>query len=398
MPEPGIAYVAQEDLNARLLPMLAEILPANGDNRQSSPAEEAAGFLEGCAWTRHVASFLDAVAKSDVPVLIQGETGVGKEVLARQLHSRSARANKPFVKVNCAALPSELIESELFGYERGAFTGAFQSTPGKFALADGGVLLLDEIGDMDVRLQAKLLQVLQDNQFYRLGARESTIVDVRVIAATHCDLQAAIVDNRFREDLYYRLNVANIHIPALRDRREEIIPLAEHFLWKHSAGTPERPAIVPELREALLTHSWPGNVRELENIMRKYIVMPRAELVIEDLRRSSEGRRRAAAASGEPARPAESGSFSEHESWVSPAATEGIHARTPEIARAAAAPTMAQVEEFKRAAEADAIRAALDKTQWHRRSAADLLQMDYKVLLYRMKRLGIGRRPSAHPS
>ena len=387
-PETGVIYMSQSDLDSRLVPNLSTLMAAEG--AAAHDGVEQIGYFKGGSWTQQVAPFLDAVARSDVPVLIQGETGVGKEVLARQIHARSARAGRPFVKVNCAALPSELIESELFGYERGAFTGAFQSTPGKFALADQGVLLLDEVGDMDVRLQAKLLQVLQDNQFYRLGARESTIVDVRVIAATHCDLEAAIVENRFREDLFYRLNVANVRIPALRERRDEIIPLAEHFLWKHSGGAPDRPAIGADLRDALLAHSWPGNVRELENIMRKYLVMPRAELLIGDLRRSAEGRRRAAHPVPETTRAVETGASAEPDSPVVPAAGEA--------ASATAAPTMAQVEEFKRAAEVDAIRAALDATQWHRRSAADLLQIDYNVLLYRMKRLGIGRRPPARES
>ena len=178
--------------------------------------------------------FLDQVGSSEVPVLLQGETGVGKEVLARQIHACSRRAKKPFLKLNCAALPSELVESELFGYERGAFTGAFRNNPGKFELADGGTLLLDEIGDMDFKLQSKLLQVLQDGEFLRLGSKEICRVDVRVIAATHCDLDQAISDGRFREDLYYRLNVIRIEVPPLRDRGEEILSLAQFFLKKHT--------------------------------------------------------------------------------------------------------------------------------------------------------------------
>ena len=170
---------------------------------------------------------LDKMASSDVPVLLRGETGVGKEVLARKLHARSSRGNRPFVKLNCAALPSELIESELFGYERGAFTGAFKTTPGKFEMANGGTLLLDEIGDMDFKLQAKLLHVLQDREFHRLGSKDVSRVDVRVMAATHCDLEMAIVDKRFREDLFYRLNIIEIDIPPLRERKDEILSLSE---------------------------------------------------------------------------------------------------------------------------------------------------------------------------
>ncbi len=170
---------------------------------------------------------------ADVPVLLHGETGVGKEVMARRLCAYSARANKPFLKLNCAALPSELIESELFGYEKGAFTGATIDKPGKFELAQGGTILLDEIGDMDIRLQAKLLQVLQDGEVQPLGSRRIIKVDVRVMAATHRDLRKGIEEGAFREDLYYRLNVINIVIPPLRERPQEILPLAETLLRRH---------------------------------------------------------------------------------------------------------------------------------------------------------------------
>src|SRR5258706_692982 len=188
------------------------------------------------AWNQKIEALLQRIGSSDVPVLLQGETGVGKEVIGRKLHSRSYRAGRPFLKLNCAALPGELVESELFGYERGAFTGAFKNTPGKFEMAEGGSILLDEIGDMDFKLQAKLLQVLQDREFLRLGAREVSKVDVRVMAATHCDLEKAIVEGRFREDLYYRLKIIDIHIPPLRDRQDEILPLAEYFIRTHATN------------------------------------------------------------------------------------------------------------------------------------------------------------------
>jgi transcriptional regulator with PAS, ATPase and Fis domain len=227
---------------------------------------------------------LKQIGSSEVPVLIQGETGVGKEVIARQLCAQSARANKGFLKLNCAALPSELIESELFGYERGAFTGAFQKKPGMFELADGGTILLDEIGDMDFRLQAKLLQVLQDQEFQRLGGKETIRVDVRVIAATHCDLEKAIIEGRFREDLYYRLNVVTIRVPPLRERPDEILTLAEFFLRKHGRPGALSLPITPALHQAMIAYYWPGNIRELENVMRKYIVFRDADLIVDDLR------------------------------------------------------------------------------------------------------------------
>ena len=176
----------------------------------------------GGAWSERIESLLKRIGNSDVPVLLRGETGVGKEVFARKLHEQSRRAGRPFVKLNCAALPSDLVESELFGYEKGAFTGAFKSTPGKFEMANGGTILLDEIGDMDFKLQAKLLQVLQDREFFKLGAKETFRVDVRVMAATHCDLEKTIKDGRFREDLYYRLNIVEVHVPPLRERKDEI--------------------------------------------------------------------------------------------------------------------------------------------------------------------------------
>ena len=220
---------------------------------------------------------------SEAPILIQGETGSGKEVLARELHDRSPRSDKPFLKLNCAALPAELVESELFGYERGAFTGAFQRKPGMFELADKGTLMLDEIGDMDVKLQAKLLQVLQDQEFQRLGGRETIRVDVRVVAATHRDLEESVLKQTFREDLYYRLNVINLRIPPLRERKEDIIPLAEFLLKRHVPAGTAAPALTTKMKEVLASYRWPGNVRELENVVRRYIVFGSADQIVREL-------------------------------------------------------------------------------------------------------------------
>jgi two-component system response regulator AtoC len=244
-------------------------LAPNGDYLGSSPN------------MRSLHKLLPSVAWSEAPVLIQGETGVGKEVLARQLHALSRRAHQPLFKLNCAALPPELAESELFGYEHGAFTGAAKRTPGKFELADGGTLLLDEIGDMDFKLQAKLLQVLQDHEFRRLGRKETVRVDIRVIAATHNDLERAISAGKFRQDLYYRLNVVTLCVPPLRELREDIVPLTEFLLKKHCREP--LPEITPKLRKALLDHNWPGNVRELENVVRKLAIIRNADAIAPDL-------------------------------------------------------------------------------------------------------------------
>jgi len=311
------------------------------------------------------------VGSSEVPVLIQGETGVGKEVIARQLCAQSPRANKVFLKLNCAALPSELVESELFGYERGAFTGAFQKKPGMFEMADGGTILLDEIGDMDFKLQAKLLQVLQDQEFQRLGGKETIRVDVRVIAATHCDLEQAIADGRFREDLYYRLNVVTIRVPPLRERQDEVVPLAEFLLRKHARpGTAPLP-ITPALHQALITHHWPGNIRELENVMRKYLVVRDAETIISDLRERIL-RKASPALVPQAAKVRAAGAAADAE-YDEPIST----------------PILKQVNRAKEQAETDAIMAALHSTRWNRKQAAQILNIDYKALLYKMKKLSI---------
>jgi two-component system response regulator AtoC len=307
------------------------------------------------------------VGWSEAPVLIQGETGVGKEVLARHLHSLSHRANKPFLKLNCAALPSELVESELFGYERGAFTGAFQRKLGMFEIADGGTLLLDEIGDMDFKLQAKLLQVLQDHEFQRLGGKETVRVDVRVIAATHNDLERSIVSGKFRQDLYYRLNVVTLSVPPLRELRDDILPLTEFLLRKHAGDGASPPQITFQLKQALLLHDWPGNVRELENVVRKFIVLRNPDLVARDLMRCAN-----------------------RETFMG-----GASDPSPVVPSPAPPPILEQVDRAKLQAEAEAILAALQTTHWNRKKAASLLKIDYKALLYKMKKLGIQGDSSA---
>ncbi|HSW48526.1 MAG TPA: sigma-54 dependent transcriptional regulator [Bryobacteraceae bacterium] len=319
-----------------------------------------------------VRAMLRRLALSDVPVVFYGESGAGKEVLARALHMRSNRASRPFVKLNCAAVPSELLESELFGYERGAFTGAFKSTPGKFEQAEGGAILLDEIGDMELKLQAKLLHVLQDREFQRLGGRETVRVNVRVLAATHRDLEGEISSGRFRSDLYYRLNVIRVDIPPLRERRDEILPFVELFMRKHAVPRARPGELDPAFKQALLSYDWPGNVRELENVVHRWLVLQEPELIAQELMAGM--RRRASYASARTA--------TTLSSKVGADAGSGL-------------PVFEKVNETKAQIEADVIRAALELTQWNRKKAAQVLMMDYKALLYKMRKLGIGAQPGA---
>lgn len=229
---------------------------------------------------KEVLSTVARVAKSDATVLIRGESGTGKEIVARAVHSASPRSQANFIPVSCAALPETLLEAELFGCEKGAFTGADRRRLGRFELANAGTIFLDEIGDIPPSTQVKLLRVLQERQFERLGGTEPISVDVRIIAATNQDLEAKIKERSFREDLYYRLNVVSLEIPPLRERREDILPLVEHFLKKYSGLTGKKMAgISRESRDALLRYSWPGNIRELENWVERAVVLARQEVI-----------------------------------------------------------------------------------------------------------------------
>ncbi|WP_076998193.1 sigma-54 dependent transcriptional regulator [Variovorax sp. KK3] len=228
---------------------------------------------------RDVHKRIGLAAASSAPVLVLGETGTGKEMVARALHRHSARADAPFVAVNCAAIPKELLESELFGHVRGAFTGATTDRPGCFRAADRGVLLLDEIGDMALHVQAKILRALQEGEVTPLGSHKTVKVDVRVIAATHRDLAAAVRDGSFREDLFYRLNVLAIHVPPLRNRLADIIPLAEHFLRRAAVPGDAPKALSASAAQQLLRHTWPGNVRELRNVMARCQALVRHRVI-----------------------------------------------------------------------------------------------------------------------
>ena len=310
-----------------------------------------------------IRSVLQQIAASDVPVLLRGASGAGKEVLAREIHALSHRRDRPFLKINCAALPLELLESELFGYEKGAFTGATRSTPGKFEVADGGTILLDEIGDMDVRLQAKLLHFLQDHEFHRLGGRHTIHVNARVLAATHCDLETAIQQRRFRADLYFRLNVITLDIPPLRERKDEILSLADRFLAKHALPGMPIPQITERMRDALLAHEWPGNIRELENVIRRFLVFADAGSIADELYR--------------------------HRAAPAPPPLTPVPVASDPRTRVK---KLDDVYTANAQDEGRAILEALEHTCWNRKRAAELLNVDYKSLLYRMKKLGISSR------
>ena len=241
------------------------------------------GIVGGSRAIQELLGMIERVAQSRSTVLITGETGTGKELAARAIHARSAQRGMPLIKVNCAAIPEPLLESELFGHVRGAFTGASANRKGRFALADGGTLFLDEIGTMGVALQAKLLRVLQEREFEPLGSNRTEKVDLRVIAASNRDLKQMVADGRFQEDLFYRLSVIPIHLPPLRERLDDIPTLVEHFLRKHAARTGKRAEGVAEgVLDALRRYDWPGNVRELENTIERAVVLSNGPVITPD--------------------------------------------------------------------------------------------------------------------
>ncbi len=306
-----------------------------------------------------IKEIIDQVAKTDVTVLIQGESGVGKEIVARAIYENSPRVKKPFVKVNCAALPSELLESELFGYAKGAFTGAYCHKPGKFELAQEGIIFLDEIGEIKPSLQTKLLQVLQDGKFSRLGGKNEVKVDVRILAATNRNIEEAVKRGLFREDFYYRLNVVSINIPPLRDRKEEIPVFVEYFLNKFGNKYGKKIETVSDaMMNALLEYQWPGNIRELENVFQRFFIFGSEKAIIAEL----------SSLKTKPAFAAGNGDSHNGTTWPS-------------------------LKEFNRRvsgkAESEIIMKVLDQTRWNRKKAADLLDISYKTLLNKIKNLNL---------
>ncbi|MGH7352901.1 MAG: sigma-54 dependent transcriptional regulator, partial [Candidatus Methylomirabilales bacterium] len=337
--------------------VLAKKRPSSQD--QPLRAELAASvsefeiFFAHSEQMRKVKATIDQVADTDATVLIRGESGVGKGLAATVLHAQSLRRQKPFIKVNCAALPTELLESELFGYEKGAFTGAHRRKPGKFEFAHQGTIFLDEIGEMSPALQAKLLQVLQDGEFSRLGGERDVRVDVRVLASTNQNLERAVQAGAFRDDLYYRLNVVSLAVPPLRERREEIPVLADYFLQKYAKQYNRRLSPLSAETLALFqAYHWPGNLRELENFVKRIVVLESEDFLRQELK--------------------------------APAGERGEERESPppvglkELARQAA-----------RDAERVAIKAALERTHWKKIQAAQLLRISYKALLYKIQQCGL---------
>ena len=319
---------------------------------QEIPLDETHSFVRSSKRMCELQAQAALVAKSDIPVLILGESGTGKEILALYTHKMSNRAHRMFLKVNCAAMPADLLESELFGYEQGAFTGAVKTKPGKFEVCTGGTIFLDEIGEMPAILQAKLLQVLQDGTFSRLGSRSPMKVDVRVIAATNINMKESIARKQFREDLYYRLNGFSLSIPPLCERREEIPLLASYFMRKVSKKYSRQPLPMSNaLLETFQRYAWPGNLREMENVINRYFILGDERPILSEMSPFSPYR-------------TESNGFSD--------AADG--AGLKQIVR-----------NLKGEAEAAAISQMLETKGWNRKAAASELQISYKALLYKIK-------------
>ena len=335
---------------------------AAADALREVPLNETHSFVRSSKRMRDLEAQAALVARADIPLLILGESGTGKEILALYTHKMSARSQNIFLKVNCAAVPADLLESELFGYEQGAFTGAVKTKPGKFEVCTGGTIFLDEIGEMPAILQAKLLQVLQDGTFSRLGSRSPMKVDVRVIAATNINMKEAMANKTFREDLYYRLNGFTLSIPPLRERKEEIPVFADYFMRKGAKryGRDVLP-FSANLLKTLSEHSWPGNLREMENVINRYLVLGDESAVIDELSPST--------------------------------AYQGGAAVAQEVPNDAGLKAM--VRNLKGDAESTAIAQVLEGTGWNRKAAANDLQISYKALLYKIKQYDLSPRDHA---
>jgi two-component system, NtrC family, response regulator AtoC len=352
--------IQKEEMDDVLRFCLENAGPSGPEAGESIEVVQGVFFFAATEQMRVIRAQAMQVARFDFPVLVLGESGTGKEVLAQLIHKYSDRAHRSFLKVNCAAMPSELLESELFGYEPGAFTGAVKAKPGKFELCNKGTILLDEIGELSPALQAKLLQVLQDGQFSRLGGRYPVKVDVRVLAATNINITESIAKRTFREDLYYRLSSFVMSMPALRRRKEEIPMMLRHFMVRMA----ERYAcpllsVSPRLVKACENYPWPGNIRELENFVKRYLVLGDEDAAIAELERGTVR---------------ESSSVSD---------ARGDSQR-PDLKQ--------MVRNLKNEAEMEAIANALEESGWNRKRAAGVLNISYKALLYKIRQYDIHPR------
>lgn len=305
---------------------------------------------------------LPRIAANGVPVLIYGESGTGKEIIANLIHSNSPSAASPFIKVNCPAIPGMLLESELFGYEKGAFTGAYSPKPGRVELAKGGTLFLDEISEMDVSLQSKLLQFLQDGHFSRIGGQESRRIEVRTVCATNRNLEAQVENGTFRQDLFYRINVITIRLPALRERSADIPELAAYLLqvYKDQYNCSAKPLSASALR-SLKDYSWPGNIRQLENVLKRYAILGTEEAIFTELHQSD------------------------------------TPAFMPTLSFDGGTSLKKITREAVRDLERHIIMQSLQASNWNRKRAARLLNISYRALLYKIKDAGISHRPASPP-
>ncbi|MBI4496062.1 MAG: sigma 54-interacting transcriptional regulator [Deltaproteobacteria bacterium] len=318
-------------------------------------------FFEYCSKMQKVKNIIEEIAKTDITILVKGESGAGKGLVAQAIHLNSHRRDKPFVQVNCAALPKSMLEGDLFGVEKGAFSCAPLRRPGKFELAHRGTILLNEIGEIDIPVQSKLLGVLQEGEFSRLGGEDRVQVNTRVITTTREHLEKSMVEGRFREDLFFRINVMSITVPPLRDRKEQILPLAQ-FLQEHLAARYGRPApaLTPRARQMLQEHHWPGNLRDLVGMVKR-IFLQGEEEAIREMEREGENGQRDLILQGE-----------------GPWRNQGRSLEIPnlrQVGRAAA--------EF---AEREVIQKTLQETHWNRKEAAKLLRVSYKALLYKIQK------------
>jgi two-component system response regulator AtoC len=362
-------------------------------------------IYDSSARMENVRRVIDTVAHLDCTVLVRGESGTGKELVARALAAPSIQQGKPFVKVNCAALPAELLESELFGYERGAFTGAVQRKLGKFEFAHQGTIFLDEIGEMSAPMQAKILQVLQDGEFSRLGGSQDTRVDVRIIAATHRDLERMIADGQFREDLFFRLNVISITLPALRERPDSIPLVADYFMRKYSEAY-KRPfvSLPSSMLNQFMEYPWPGNIREMENVIQRMVILgieASAREITQMLsapivRRSLPAASPATTASQQQPTFVQSRPASQQHAV---AADTGVPAS---VGKAATKQRLGSLKDAARVAaqqvERDLILDSLRRMRWNRKETAKLLGVSYKTLLAKIRENGLDDEyPEAAP-